>query len=181
MGCKNFQIQHVTITALGDSPNTNGIRIGRSSKITITNAKIGTGIRVIGGTLSSTKNGVRIKTWPSSPPGSASDMHFENIIMNNVANPILINQGYCPNNQCSNKSPSKVKISNVSFKNIRGTSATKKAVKLIYSNSVPCQQVVVAYIDLVYKEAGGSATSTCVNVKPTVLGKKNPCACTNKQ
>nr|XP_023922541.1 exopolygalacturonase-like [Quercus suber] len=223
MGCKNLQIQHVTITALGDSPNTDGIRIGRLSKITITNAKIGTGddcisigdgtqdvtanqvtcgpghdisvgslgryqneqlvlgIRIIGGTLSSTKNGVRIKTWPSSPSRSASDMHFENIIMNNVANPILIDQGYCPNNQCSNKSPSKVKISNVSFKNIRGTSATKEAVKLICSNSVPCQLVVVAYIDLVYKEAGGSATSTCVNVKPTVLGKQNPCACTNKQ
>ncbi|KAM4109557.1 hypothetical protein ACB094_03G127600 [Castanea mollissima] len=223
MGCKNLQIQDVTITAPGDSPNTDGIHIGRSSKITISNAKIGTGddcisigdgaqdvtanqvtcgpghgisvgslgryqneqpvsgIRVIGGTLSSTQNGVRIKTWPSSPPGSASDMHFENIIMNNVANPILIDQGYCPNNQCSNKSPSKVKLSNVSFKNIRGTSSTKEAVKLICSKSVPCQQVAVADIDLVYKGAGGSTTSTCVNVKPTVSGKQNPPACTIKQ
>ena len=145
MGCKNLQIQHVTIIAPRDSPNIDGIHIERSSKITITNAKIGTsddcisigdgaqdvtvnqvtcgpshgisvgslgryqneqpvsGIRVIGGTLSNTKNGFRIKTWPSSPPGTASNMHFENIIMNNVANPILIDQGYCPNNQCSNK------------------------------------------------------------------------------
>ncbi|KAM4120229.1 hypothetical protein ACJW30_03G116100 [Castanea mollissima] len=223
MGCKNLQIQDVTITAPGDSPNTDGIHIGRSSKITISNAKIGTGDdcisigdraqdvtanqvtygpghgisvgslgryqneqpvsgnRVIGGTLSSTQNGVRIKTWLSSPPGSASDMHFENIIKNNVANPILIDQGYCPNNQCSNKSPSKVKLSNVSFKNIRGTSSTKEAVKLICSKSVPCQQVAVADIDLVYKGARGSATSTCVNVKPTVLGKQNPPACTIKQ
>ena len=145
LGCKNLQIQHVTITAPRDSPNTDGIHIRRSSNITITNANIGTGddcisigdgtqdvttnqvscgpghgisvgslgkyqneqpvfgIRVIGGTLSSTKNGVRIKTWPSSPPGIASDMHFENIIMNNVANPIFIDQGYCPNNQCTNQ------------------------------------------------------------------------------
>ncbi|KAM3753714.1 hypothetical protein ACB098_03G112800 [Castanea mollissima] len=223
MGCKNLQIQDVTITAPGDSPNTDGIHIGRSSKITISNAKIGTGDdcisigdraqdvtanqvtygpghgisvgsigryqneqpvsgnRVIGGTLSSTQNGVRIKTWLSSPPGSASDMHFKNIIKNNVANPILIDQGYCPNNQCSNKSPSKVKLSNVSFKNIRGTSSTKEAVKLICSKSVPCQQVAVADIDLVYKGARGSATSTCVNVKPTVSGKQNPPACTIKQ
>ena len=43
MGCKNLQIQHVTITAPGDSPNTNGIHIGRSSKSSITNANIGTG------------------------------------------------------------------------------------------------------------------------------------------
>ena len=145
LGCKNLQIQYVTITAPRDSPNTDGIHIRRSSNITITNANIGTGddcisigdgtqdvttnqvtcgpghginvgslgkyqneqpvfgIRVIGGTLSSTKNGVRIKTWPSSPPGIASDMHFENIIMSNVANPILIDQGYCPNNQCTNQ------------------------------------------------------------------------------
>ena len=143
--CKKLQFQHVTITAPADSPNTDGIHMGSSSQITITNATIGTGddcisigdgnqdvtinqvtcgpghglsigslgkyqneqpvfgIRVIGGTLSSTKNGVRIKTWPSSPFGIASDMHFENIIMNNVANPILIDQGYCPNNQCTNK------------------------------------------------------------------------------
>ena len=43
MGCKNLQIQHVTITAPRDSPNTDGIHIERSSKITITNANIGTG------------------------------------------------------------------------------------------------------------------------------------------
>ena len=137
-----MQIQHVTITTPGNSPNTDGIHIGRSSSITITNANIGIGndcisigdgtedvtvnqvtcgpghgisfgslgryqneqpalgIRVIGGTFStfsSTMNGVRIKTWPASPPGIASDIHFENIIMNNVANPILIDQGYYPN------------------------------------------------------------------------------------
>jgi len=144
-GCKSLKIQDVTITAPGNSPNTDGIHIGHSSSITITNAKVGTGddcisigdgtqdvtinqvtcgpghgisigslgkyqneqpvsgIRVIGGTLSSTTNGVRIKTWPASTPGTASDIHFENIVMNNVANPILIDQGYCPNGQCSSK------------------------------------------------------------------------------
>jgi len=143
--CKNLEFQHVTITAPEDSPNTDGIHIGRSSQINITNANIGTGddcisigdgtqditikqvtcgpghgisigslgryqneqpvsgIRVIGATLSNTENGVRIKTWPASPPGIASDIHFENIIMNNVANPIIIDQNYYPNNQCSNQ------------------------------------------------------------------------------
>ena len=145
LGCKSLQIQHVTITAPGNSPNTDGIHIGRSSSITITDANIGTGddcisigdgtqditvnqvtcgpghgisvgslgkyqneqpvsgIKVIGGTFSNTENGVRIKTWPASPPGIASDIHFENLIMNNVDNPILIDQGYCPNGQCSKK------------------------------------------------------------------------------
>ena len=75
------------------------------------------------------------------------------------------------------QSPSKVKISNVSFKDIRGTSSTQEAVKFICSKSVPCQQVVVTNIDLTYKE-GGSTTSTCVNVQPTASGKQNPPACT---
>ena len=79
------------------------------------------------------------------------------------------------------QSPSKVKISNVSFKNIRGTSSTKEALKLICSNGVTCQQVVVTDIDLVYKGFGGFATSTCVNVKPTISGKQNPLASTFKQ
>ena len=143
--CKKLQFQHVTITAPADSPNTDGIHMGSSSQITITNATIGTGddcisigdgnqdvtinqvtcgpghglsigslgkyqneqpvsgIRVTGATLSNTDNGVRIKTWPSSPSGVASDIHFENIVMNNVANPIVIDQNYCPNSQCSNQ------------------------------------------------------------------------------
>ncbi|KAK4576688.1 hypothetical protein RGQ29_027293 [Quercus rubra] len=220
--CKKLQFQHVTITAPADSPNTDGIHMGRSSQITITNANIGTGddcisigdgnqdvsanqvtcgpghgisigslgkykneqpvsgIRVTSATLSNTKNGVRIKTWPSSPPGVASDIHFEDIVMKNVGNPIIIDQNYCPNNQCLNESPSKVKISNVSFKKIRGTSSTKEAVKLICSKSVPCQQVVLSDIDLAYKGGGGSTTSSCANVKPAVSGKQNPPACTNK-
>ncbi|XP_030970206.1 exopolygalacturonase-like [Quercus lobata] len=220
--CKKLQFQHVTIIAPANSPNTDGIHVGRSSQITITNVDIGTGddcisfgdgtqdvtvnqvtcgpghgisvgslgryeneepvsgIRVTGATLSNTDNGVRIKTWPSSSSGVASDIHFEDVVMNNVANPVIIDQNYCPNSQCSNQSPSKVKISNVSFKKIRGISSTKEALNLICSKSVPCQQVVLSDIDLAYKGGGGSATSICTNIQPAVSGKLNPPACTNK-
>ena len=53
-------------------------------------------------TLKNTNNGLRIKTWPSTPITSlVPNLHFEDIIMINVNNPIIIGQEYCPWNQCS--------------------------------------------------------------------------------
>ncbi|KAK7820874.1 polygalacturonase, partial [Quercus suber] len=92
--------QDVTIKQVTCGPG-HGISIGRLGRYQ--NEQPVSGIRVVGATLSNTLNGVRIKTWPASPSGIASDIHFENVIMDNVGNPILIDQNYCPNNQCSNE------------------------------------------------------------------------------
>ncbi|KAL9677955.1 hypothetical protein QQ045_015793 [Rhodiola kirilowii] len=135
------------------------------------------GITVKNCTLSNTQNGMRIKTWPASEPGTASDMHFEDIILNNVSNPVLIDQEFCPWNQCTLGVPSKVRISKVSFKNIRGTTATREAVKLICSKGIPCQNVEVGDIDLKYSGLEGPAIAVCKNLKPTILGKLFPDGC----
>ena len=75
--------------------------------------------------------------------------------------------------------PSKVKISKVTFKNIRGTSSTPVAVKLSCSPGHPCQGVELSNIDLTYtgKEAP-AAISQCDHVQPMVSGTMNPKACT---
>ncbi|GMN27830.1 hypothetical protein TIFTF001_001811 [Ficus carica] len=136
-------------------------------------------IFVTGCTLKNTQNGVRIKTWPKSNPGTASDMHFEDISMENVGNPVLIDQEYCPWNACNIKVPSKVKLSNIIFKKIRGTTSTPLAVCLVCSQGFPCENVVVQDIDLKYSGSEGPVTSQCKNVKPTVSGTHNPTACLN--
>ncbi|PQQ10622.1 exopolygalacturonase clone GBGA483-like [Prunus yedoensis var. nudiflora] len=137
-----------------------------------------TGVTVRNCTISNTSNGVRVKTWPASPNGMASYLHFEDIIMENVkTSPILIDQEYCPNGQCQAKIPSKVKISNVSFKNIRGTSADPVVVKLACSKGIPCQNVQISDIHLTYIGKNGVATSVCTNVKPTMTGQIFPPAC----
>ncbi|OWM75436.1 hypothetical protein CDL15_Pgr021600 [Punica granatum] len=220
LGCKNFTFLRFKVAAPDDSPNTDGIHIGRSDGIYITDSTIGTGddcislgdgsrqVHVTGVkcgpghgisvgslgkykgeepvsgfwvkncTLINTENGVRVKTWPASYPGSVSDLHFENINMVKVRNPIVIDQVYCPWNQCQANIPSLVKINNVSFKNIRGSSSTAVAVKLACSSKVPCKDVVVADIHLTYEgPEAPAASSQCSNVVPSILGKQSPQVC----
>lgn len=52
------------------------------------------GVIVKNCTLQGTTNGLRIKTYPASDPSRASGMLFQDIIMGNVENPIIIDQSY---------------------------------------------------------------------------------------
>ncbi|KAL4555394.1 hypothetical protein LXL04_038012 [Taraxacum kok-saghyz] len=126
-------------------------------------------------TMTGTEHGFRIKTWPTNFTGIVSDLHYEDVIMNNVSFPIFFDQNFCPLNDCQNGTASNVAISNVTFRNIKGTSATKVALKFDCSAAVPCKNVKLADIKLTYKgPEGGPATSECANMKPKVVGKVVP-------
>jgi len=222
LGGEGLTFRNMKIIAPEDSANTDGIHIGRSTNINITDSFIQTGddcvsigdgtskitvskvtcgpghgisigslglyaretpvvgVTVKNCTFKGTSNGVRVKTWPDSREMAASDLRFENLLMVNVGNPVLIDQEYCPWNRCNLKKPSKVKLSKVSFKNIRGTASTPDAVKLICSSGYPCQNVEIGSIDIKYKGNLGSAKSVCKNVKPKVTGYMYPSACGSK-
>ncbi|KAH1129543.1 hypothetical protein J1N35_000921 [Gossypium stocksii] len=171
-GSNNVKVQGVTC-----GPG-HGISIGSLGKYK--NEEPISGVFVTQCTLANTMNGVRIKTWPASQPGSATDIHFEDITMDNVGNPILVDQEYCPWNQCDLSVPSRVQLSKLSFKNIRGTSKTQIAVKLICSSGLPCDEVELADIDLTYDGPEGPAISQCSNVHPALSGVQNPAACSSQ-
>ncbi|CAH2080600.1 unnamed protein product [Thlaspi arvense] len=128
-------------------------------------------------TFTGTLNGVRIKTLPTPKTGVVTDIHYEDLIMNDVSNPILIDQEYCPLNLCDRSTPSRIKISNVRIKNVTGTSATQVAVKISCSKASPCEDVEIGDINLTYSGPGGRATSECANVQPKFSGKQNPPVC----
>ncbi|XP_027905240.1 exopolygalacturonase-like [Vigna unguiculata] len=132
------------------------------------------GIRVRNVSMVGTQNGLRIKTWPDLFPGHASDIIFSDITMQNVRNPIVIDQEY----QCSsNCEASLVQIKNVIFSNIKGTTATPIAVDLRCSNKFPCETIQLENIDLSLSLKSKPSGSRCANIKPIYKGMQNPQGC----
>ncbi|KAK7327677.1 hypothetical protein VNO77_21764 [Canavalia gladiata] len=167
------------IRAPDESPNTDGIHIGRSFDVKILNSDIQTGddcVSLRDGSKKVTVQNVNCGPGHGISVGSLGKYQNEqpvsDIVMINVRNPIIIDQEYCPWNQCSKQNPSKIKISKVSFKNIRGTSATK-GVTLLCSKGVPREQLEMSNIDLKFN--GAAATARCHNVKPIVKGRAPIC------
>ncbi|KAL9682270.1 hypothetical protein QQ045_014065 [Rhodiola kirilowii] len=112
--CMDIVFSNVTIKAPEDSQNTDGIDISHSSEITIKDSHIGTvnyiyvqiitsigsfkrkaanveNIHVRDCNFNGSPNGARIKTYAATYVKSTT---FQNITLNNVKNPIIINQVY---------------------------------------------------------------------------------------
>ncbi|GLT37076.1 hypothetical protein SLA2020_114120 [Shorea laevis] len=117
--------------------------------------------------LSGTTNGVRIKTWQGGS-GYAKNIIFRNVVMQNVSNPIIINQYYCDQEKpCPEQHPA-VQISNVMYNNIRGSSASEDAIKISCSKSFPCHgirlQNIALGLQLLEQDTDQVARASCSNV-----------------
>ncbi|KAL3648655.1 hypothetical protein CASFOL_005058 [Castilleja foliolosa] len=165
----------ISVGSLGKRPNEMDVR----------------GLIVKNCTLIGTTNGIRIKTWPDSSPSEASGMMFKDIIMQNVKNPIVIDQNYGSSSskmspsasdpiniwsEFRSREPSLVKIKDIIFKNIKGTTISPVAVDLTCSATVPCQNMLLQDIDLQHI-GNEKVTSTCVNAKAGYFGVQNPPPC----
>ena len=125
--------------------------------------------------LSGSDNGVRIKSWARPSNSFVTNVLFQNIIMSNVKNPILIDQNYCPNNKGCPTHSSGVKISKVTYRNIKGTSATPEAITFDCSSTKPCTGIRLQDIKLTYNNK--AATSSCNNIQGTEAGLLIPDSC----
>ncbi|KAF6149815.1 hypothetical protein GIB67_010889 [Kingdonia uniflora] len=105
LGCNEITLDHVTVTAPGDCPNTNGIHMGDSTKVTITNCIIATGDDCVSIGLGSSH--VIVDSMTCGPGHGISignlSSRFKDITMQDVKNPLNIDQEYCPYASCSTK------------------------------------------------------------------------------
>ncbi|KAM7498392.1 hypothetical protein LguiA_022806 [Lonicera macranthoides] len=148
LGCKNISFVHFTITAPGDSLNTDGIHIDRSIGIKITESDIKTGDDCV-----SIGDGIQQVTIENITCGPGHGIAVGSL----------------------GKYPKEEPVVGIFVRNCTIT-GTDNGVR-VKTQGIPCDGVEVADIDLTYSRKEGPATSLCANVKPTFIGKINPPAC----
>ncbi|WCJ25534.1 Pectin lyase-like superfamily protein [Euphorbia peplus] len=126
-------------------------------------------------TFSGTTNGFRIKSWARPSNGFVQRVRFIGATMRNVQNPIIIDQHYCPHNLNCPTQHSGVRISDVMYGEIRGTSATEVAVKFDCSSNNPCKGIRLHNVNLSYSHK--FARSICSNVLGDTIGTVHPNGC----
>ncbi|WVZ60972.1 hypothetical protein U9M48_010917 [Paspalum notatum var. saurae] len=130
--------------------------------------------------LYGTTNGARIKTYQGGS-GYAKDITFQNMIMYNVKYPIIIDQNYCDNAEPCKQQKSAVEVSNVVFKNIKGTTITKNAIKLNCSKNVRCHGITLQNINLKMEGGKDKPQSSCQNAEWRKSGTVLPQPCTTAE
>ncbi|XP_024020047.1 polygalacturonase At1g48100 [Morus notabilis] len=138
-GCHDVNIRNVTC-----GPG-HGISIGslgnHNSWACVTN------ITVKDSVIKASNNGVRIKTWQGGS-GAVSGVTFSNIHMDNVRNPIIIDQFYCLPKNCANQT-SAVFVSDILYDNIKGTYDVRSPpMHFGCSDSVPCANLTLSEVEL---------------------------------
>ncbi|PRQ46094.1 putative polygalacturonase [Rosa chinensis] len=126
-------------------------------------------------TFTNTQNGVRIKSWGRASTGFARNILFQHAVMINVQNPIVIDQQYCPDKKGCPGQVSGVKISDVTYQDIHGTSATEVAVKFDCSSKYPCSRIRLENVKFTYKNQ--EALASCSNAGGTSAGMVLPTSC----
>ncbi|CAK7353656.1 unnamed protein product, partial [Dovyalis caffra] len=189
-GCKGVFVSGLKITAPGDSPNTDGIDMTDSSLVNVVDSTIGTGddcIAVNGGCSSINithvncgpghgisigslgQNGatdqveeVHVRNWGS---GYARRITFEQITLNAVGNPIIIDQHYCDGKRCPEKAKA-VAVSDVTFTGVRGTSSDVQAITLDCAG-IGCSNIRMSQVTITSSVAGKQTTAVCSNAHGT--------------
>nr|GEW44038.1 probable polygalacturonase At3g15720 [Tanacetum cinerariifolium] len=119
-------------------------------------------VRIQNCNITGTANGLRIKTAPDGT-GYAKGIIFQDIYLENVQNPIIIDQHYCLSSTYTNclvpNSETGVQVSDVTYMNIYGTSASHRAITFNCSETLKCTNIVTKNVQIT-----GGENAYCKNV-----------------
>ncbi|KAG8789527.1 hypothetical protein FRC12_013417 [Ceratobasidium sp. 428] len=95
-------------------------------------------VTFVGNGVSTSNNGARIKVW-AGPVGSAivNDIHYEDLVVQNVTNPIVVDSCYFSSPYCTSGTPV-ASITNVTITNITGTSTGNVVSSIICPKGATC-------------------------------------------
>ncbi|GJV06008.1 probable polygalacturonase [Tanacetum coccineum] len=155
----------VTVTRIACGPG-HGISIGSLGKSGTCDQVYDVSVREA--FLSNTENGLRIKTWQGGT-GFVRNVKYENVWMVNVSHPIIIDQYYCDSSKACPNETSAVNVENISYVNIKGTSANKEAIRFACSDVSPCEMLYLEDVELVSAK-GGTTTSFCWEARGSSSG-----------
>ncbi|GMY17122.1 polygalacturonase At1g48100-like [Fagus crenata] len=138
-GCHDVDIRNITC-----GPG-HGISIGslgnHNSRACVSNVTVRDSV------IKMSDNGVRIKTWQGGS-GAVFGVRFNNIHMDNVRNPIIVDQFYCLTKACTNQT-SAVFVSDILYTNIKGTYDVRSPpMHFSCSDSVPCTNLTLSDVEL---------------------------------
>ncbi|KAJ8439384.1 hypothetical protein Cgig2_021798 [Carnegiea gigantea] len=149
----------ISIGSLGKDLNEQGVQ-----NVTVRSA-----------TFIGTENGVRIKSWARPSNGFVRNIVFQHLTMVNAQHPIIIDQKYCPDNKGCPKQVSGVRISDITYEDIHGTSATPIAMNFDCSSKYHCTNIKLEGINLTFNKKATS--SFCVNAGGSTYGIVQPKSC----
>ncbi|PRQ37152.1 putative polygalacturonase [Rosa chinensis] len=183
------RISNIHLSAPEKSPNTDGIDISLSSQVTIQDSFIGTGqdpattdnveqVHFQNCICNKSTNCARIKTWMGGS-GYARAIFFRQMILEQSQNPIIIDQHYCNGGHNCPAKTGAVKVSNVTFSGITGTSASEQAITLDCSD-LGCTDILMDHVNIT-SASGLPLRSVCnkASGKASFTSPPIPCLSSN--
>mgnify|MGYP002775577206 FL=1 len=82
--------------------------------------------------------------------GAVKSITYNNVIVENISNPIIIDQFYCDSvgsGRCRNMS-SAVRVTGITYRNIHGTYSKSSPIHFACSDTMPCTAIVVSHVEL---------------------------------
>ncbi|KAG2708257.1 hypothetical protein I3760_05G184000 [Carya illinoinensis] len=172
----SIRVLGVLISAPGDSPNTDGIHISASTDVSLQDCKIGTGDDCI--SIVNASTGIKMKRIYCGPGHGISIGSLGKDNSTGIVSKVVVDTAFLQETtnglRIKTWQTSAVNISQIVYRNIRGTTKSAKAMKFACSDTVPCRNIVLSNINLEKKD--GTVETYCNSAEGFGYGVVQPSA-----